>query len=194
MGAAVADRPLSAASCGEVTLPKRIPAAADAATLAQNMEHVTRRALLQSTAALAGAPCVCLAAASRDCCVVPDAPAAGVRIQAGAVTIDLNQTPQLRTTGAAVKIVDAERQLRLIIARPAKDHFVALDQKCTHGGGALTYVHKRRELYCTCWGHAKFALDGAVLRWPNKQTPRPLRAYRVERKANLLEITVEGLV
>lgn len=158
------------------------------------MKQVTRRALLQSAALLAGAPCACLAAASRDCCVVPDAPAAGIRIQPGVVTIDLDRTPGLRSTGAAVKIVDAARKLQLIVAHPAKDQFVALDQKCTHGGGALTYVHKRRELYCTCWGHSKFALNGSVLRWPNKQTPRPLRAYPVERKANLLEIRVEGLV
>ncbi len=142
---------------------------------------------------MAGAPCACLAAASRDCCVVPDAPAAGVRFQPGLVTIDLERTPGLRAAGGAVKVVDAARKLRLIIARTAKDRFVALDQKCTHGGGTLTYVHKRRELYCTCWGHAKFALDGAVLRWPNKQTPRPLRAYPVQRKANVLEIAVEEL-
>ncbi len=90
-------------------------------------------------------------------------------------------------------MVDETRKLRLIVAHPARNQFVALDQKCTHGGGALTYVHKRRELYCTCWGHSKFALDGSVIRWPNKQTPRPLRAYRVERKANTLEISVEGL-
>ena len=82
---------------------------------------------------------------------------------------------------------------KIIVAHPAKDHFVALDQKCTHGGGALTYVHKHKHLYCTCWGHSKFALDGSVLRWPNQQTPRPLRAYPVERKGNLLEIHVEGL-
>jgi hypothetical protein len=37
-------------------------------------------------------------------------------------------------------------------------------------------------------------LDGTVLRWPNKQTPRPLRAHTVERKGGLLEIRVEGLV
>ncbi len=161
--------------------------------LVQNMKQVTRRALLQSTALLGGAACTFVAAASRDCCVVPDAPTASVRIQPGVVTIDLGRTPDLRTAGGAVKIVDPARNLRLIVARPAKDKFVALDQKCTHGGGSLTYVPKRRELYCTCWGHSKFALDGSVLRWPNKNTPRPLRAYRVERKANLLEISVEGL-
>lgn len=157
------------------------------------MKEVTRRALLRSAALLAGTPCACLAAASRDCCVVPDAPASGFRVEPGRITIDLQRMPALRATGGAVKILDPARGLRIIVARAAKDRFVVLDQKCTHGGGALTYVHKHRELYCTCWGHSKFALDGAVLRWPNKETPRPLRVYPAQRKANLLEIRIEGL-
>ena len=157
------------------------------------MDYLTRRGWLQTGALLAGAPCACLAQASHDCCTVPDAPGDGVRIQPGLVTIDLDRTPALHRTGSAVKVIDPARKLQVIVARPGKDQFVALDQKCTHGGGALTYVHKHKHLYCTCWGHAQFALDGSVLRWPNKLTPRALRAYTVERKGNLLEIRVEGL-
>jgi Rieske Fe-S protein len=157
------------------------------------MNHITRRRWLQTGALLSGAPCACLAQASNDCCTVPEAPVDGVRIQPGLVTIDLDRTPVLNRTGAAVKILDAARKLQIIVARTGKNQFVALDQKCTHGGGALTYVHNRKHLYCTCWGHSKFALDGSVLRWPNQQTPRPLRAYTVARKANLLEIRGEGL-
>jgi nitrite reductase/ring-hydroxylating ferredoxin subunit len=157
------------------------------------MPPPTRRAWLQTSVVLAGAPCACLAQASHDCCTVPDAPAASVRIQPGLVTIDLARTPALTRTGAAVKIVDPARRLQIIVACPAKNQFVALDQKCTHGGGALTYVPKHKHLYCTCWGHAKFALDGGVLRWPNQQTPRPLRVHAVQRNGTLLEIRVEGL-
>jgi Rieske Fe-S protein len=157
------------------------------------MNHLTRRRWLQTSTLLAGAPCACLAKASNDCCTVPEAPGDAVRIQNGLLTIDLTLTPGLKHIGSAVKVVDPARKLRVIIARPGKHQFVALDQKCTHGGGALTYVHRHKHLYCTCWGHAKFALDGSVLRWPNKLTPRPLRAHLVERKGNLLEIRVEGL-
>jgi nitrite reductase/ring-hydroxylating ferredoxin subunit len=156
-------------------------------------DRVTRRGWLQATALLAGAPCACLAQASHDCCTVPEAPADGVRIQPGLITIDLDRTPALNRRGAAVKVVDSGRKLQVLIARCGKEQFVALDQKCTHGGGALTYVHKHKHLYCTCWGHAKFALDGSVLRWPNRQTPRPLRAYTVERKGRQLDIRVPGL-
>ena len=154
------------------------------------MSPVTRRGWLRSTALFAGAPCACLAQASNDCCTVPEVLA---NIQPGLVILDLDRIPALQHTGAAVKIVDRTRKLRIIVAHSDAHTFVALDQKCTHGGGALTYVHKHKHLYCTCWGHAKFALDGSVLRWPNKQTPKPLRAYTVERKGNRLEIRVEGL-
>jgi len=157
------------------------------------MSQWTRRRWLQTGALLAGAPCACLAKTSNDCCTVPDAPGDGIRIQPGLVTIDLARTPVLNHTGAAVKVVDPARKLQILVARPAKDRFVALNQKCTHGGGALTYVHKHKHLYCTCWGHAEFALDGSVLRWPNRETPRPLRVHAVERRGDLLEIRVEGL-
>jgi nitrite reductase/ring-hydroxylating ferredoxin subunit len=158
------------------------------------MKHLTRRDWLQTGAFLGGAPCACLAKASRDCCSVPEAPGDSVRIQPGLVTIDLDRTPALAHAGSAVKVVDPARKLRIIVVRPSKDRFVALDQKCTHSSGALTYVPKRMHLYCTCWGHSIFALDGTVLRWPNKQPPRPLRAHAVERRGSLLEIRVEGLV
>jgi nitrite reductase/ring-hydroxylating ferredoxin subunit len=157
------------------------------------MNHLTRRGWLQAGALLSGAPCACLAKASNDCCTVPEAPSEAVRIEAGMVLIDLERTPVLQRTGGAVKIVDPARNLQVIVARPARERFVALDQKCTHGGGALTYVHRHQHLYCTCWGHSKFGLDGSVLRWPNQRTPKPLRAHAVVRKGNRLEIRVEGL-
>jgi nitrite reductase/ring-hydroxylating ferredoxin subunit len=154
---------------------------------------MTRRHWIETAALLSGAPCACLAASSHDCCTLPDAPPEALRFEPGLLTLDLARTPGLRRAGDALKVIDAARKLRILIARPDRNRFVALDQKCTHGGGALTYVHRHRHLYCTCWGHAKFALDGAVLRWPNAQRPRPLRAYAVERRGTLLRIRVEEL-
>ena len=157
------------------------------------MNPLTRRRWLETGVVLAGAPCACLAAASRECCTIPTPPADAVRVQPGLVTIDLSRTQELSRTGSFIKIADTSRKLNLLVARPAKDRFVALDQVCTHGGGALTYVHRHQHIYCTCWGHSKFALDGSVLRWPNQQPPKPLRTYAVERKGALLVIRVEGL-
>jgi len=153
---------------------------------------MTRRDWLHSTTLFVCAPCACLAGVSRDCCTLPEAPSGAVQFEPGLVVIDLSRTPDLNRTGDALKIVDSARKLQILVARPAKNRFVALDQKCTHGGGALTYVHRHRHLYCTCWGHAKFALDGAVLRWPNSEQPRPLRAHTVEKRGNRLYVRVEN--
>lgn len=134
-----------------------------------------------------------MAGASHDCCTLPELKRDAVKIASGLVTIDLDRTPELARAGGAVRIVDAARKLQIVVARTGKSEFAALDQKCTHGGGALIYVHRHRHLYCTCWGHAIFALDGSVIRWPNKQTPRPLRVHRVERDGGILAVRVEGL-
>jgi nitrite reductase/ring-hydroxylating ferredoxin subunit len=149
--------------------------------------------LLQAAALCACGPCAGLAAASRDCCTLAEAPAGAARIDSGLVTIDLDRTPELARAGGAIKVVDRARKLQILVARSGKNEFVALDQKCTHGGGALTYVHRHKHLYCTCWGHAIFALDGSVIRWPNTQKPRPLRAHGVQLQGNLLAVRVEGL-
>jgi len=154
---------------------------------------MTRRHWLQSTTLLASPPCACLAGASHDCCTLPEPPSGAVQFEPGLLIIDLARTPELKQTGDALKIVDSARKLQIVVARPAKNQFVALDQKCTHGGGALTYVHRHKHLYCTCWGHAKFALDGTVLRWPNSQKPRPLRAHPVEQRGNLLYVRLKEL-
>ena len=151
------------------------------------MKTITRRSLLL------GAPCACLAGASKECCSVPAVFGEAVRIAPGLVTIELAGVPELGRSGGFVKVVDERRKLQILVARVTRDRFVALDQKCTHGGGALTYVHAHQHLYCTCWGHSKFALDGSVIRWPNQQTPRPIRAHAVTRRGQSLEIRVEGL-
>jgi Rieske Fe-S protein len=126
--------------------------------------------------------------------MLPEAAAHAVKFEPGLVIIDLARAPELGRTGGALKIADSARKLQILVARPTANQFVALDQNCTHGGGPLTYVHRHKHLYCTCWGHSKFALDGTVLRWPNSQTPRPLRAHRVERRGDLLYVRVAGLV
>jgi nitrite reductase/ring-hydroxylating ferredoxin subunit len=154
---------------------------------------MTRRDLLQSAALLACTRSTCPGATARDCCALPEPAPDALHIEPGLVVLDLTRTPQLHHTGDALKIIDPARKLQILVARPERDRFVALSQRCTHGGGPLTYVHRHKHLYCTCWGHAKFALDGAVLRWPNSKQPVPLPAYPVERDGNRLLIRVEGL-
>ena len=154
---------------------------------------MTRRQWLQAATLSACASCASKAGVTRDCCTLAEIPPDVTRIEPGLITIDLARAPELARTGGAIKIVDSARKLQILIAHPDKNRFVALDQKCTHGGGPLTYVHRHKHLYCTCWGHANFALDGSVLRWPNSEKPRPLRAHAVEQRGGVLRVHVEGL-
>jgi nitrite reductase/ring-hydroxylating ferredoxin subunit len=154
----------------------------------------TRRELLRQAVVVAGVPCACLGSAKAPCCKLPDAPPAAVRIDRDVVRLDLDRMPELRRTGSAVKVIDESRNLYLLIAHPEKHQFVALDQKCTHYGGPLTYVHERRLLHCTCWGHARFGLDGRILFWPNSKPGQPLRVHRLARAGNILEIRVDAPV
>src|SRR6185369_14282384 len=103
---------------------------------------MTRRRWLQSTVVLGSTPCACLAGASHDCCTLLEAPSGAVRFEPGMVVIDLARTPELQKAGDALKVVDLSRKLQILVARPGRKDFVALDQRCTHGGGALTYVHR----------------------------------------------------
>src|SRR4051812_48330130 len=114
------------------------------------MSRLTRRDWLQACALVGSLPCACLGKSSTDCCSLSEVPAGAIRIESGLITIDLAQTPGLSRVGSALKVVDPGRKLQVIVARPTKHGFVALDQKCTHGGGALTYVHRHKHLYCAC--------------------------------------------
>ena len=153
---------------------------------------MTRRDWLQSTALLTASR-ACGSTASPNCCTLPEPVPDAVHFEPGRIVLDLARATGLAHPPYALRILDENRGVRVLVACPARNRFVALDQKCTHGGGPLTYVHQHKHLYCTCWGHAMFDMDGSVLRWPNARTPKPLRSYRTERKGNLLSIYVEGL-
>lgn len=141
-----------------------------------------RRALILAPV-LTAAPCLCKAS-QPECCTVPAAPPSGVRIGAESITLDLRHIPELRREGGYVKVaLDGESDI--IVVHPARHEFHALARRCTHGGGPLTYLHKRRVLHCTCWGHSQFALDGRVVFGPAKQK---LRVYELTLAGDTLEI------
>jgi Rieske Fe-S protein len=149
---------------------------------------VSRRDLIHgSLIALAG-PCLCSASGPARCCSVPDIPQSSVQFENGLIRIDLTQAPDLLRKGTSAKIVEEQRSVNIIVAHVEKKRYVALDRRCTHSSGLLTYVHKLRLLHCTCWGHSQFALDGAVMAGPAK---KKLRTYGVRLDGNTLTILTE---
>ncbi|MDX2152989.1 MAG: Rieske (2Fe-2S) protein [Bryobacteraceae bacterium] len=130
---------------------------------------------------VAGAPLLC--------CDVDEIPLSSVTVEGSRVAVDLDKVRWLTKTGAAGKIIDAARKLNLVLAHPVKGQYVALQRKCTHGGGPVAYNHKRQTVMCTCWGHSEFDMKGTVLGGPAK---RPLLVYATKVVGKQLEI--EGVV
>lgn len=140
-----------------------------------------RRQLIRSSLAMAGLPGLC--------CTTPEIPPASFTIQGAVLIIDLNKAPVLRKPGGAVRVVDLERKVNLIVAHPTRNRFAALDRSCTHGGAQVVYNGHNQTVQCTSWGHSEFALDGAMLGGSAK---RPLRAYEIRRAGDRLEIALEA--
>jgi len=142
---------------------------------------MNRRQLIRSSLAMAGLPPLC--------CTTPEIPPASFTIQGAVLTIDLQRAPELRKPGAAVRVVDLERKVNLIVVHSARNRFAALDRSCTHGGAQVVYNGHNQTVQCTSWGHSEFALDGAVLGGSAK---RPVRAYEIRRAGDRLEIVLEA--
>ncbi len=134
---------------------------------------------MRGSLALAGVPVVC--------CTTPDIPAASVSFRGGSLFIDLRRVPALRKPGAAVRVIDQERGINLIVVRARKKKFAALERSCTHGGAQVAYNRVNDTVQCSSWGHSEFDLDGAVL---GGTARKPLRAYEVRVAGRALEIVL----
>jgi nitrite reductase/ring-hydroxylating ferredoxin subunit len=139
--------------------------------------ELDRRQLLRSS--------VATAAFGGLCCTTPDLPAAAFSVEGGRLIIDLKKASILMRPGGAVKVVDLNRELNLIVIHSEKYRFAALERSCTHGGAQVVYNRHNRTVQCTSWGHSEFALDGLVLGGSAKEA---LRAYPVRRRDERLEI------
>ena len=142
---------------------------------------MNRRQLIQSSLAMAGLPPLC--------CTTPEIPPASFTVQGAVLIIDLKRAPVLRKPGGAVRVVDLERKVNLIVVHSTRNRFAALDRSCTHGGAQVVYNSHNQTVQCTSWGHSEFALDGAMLGGSAKWR---LRAYEIRRAGDRLEIILEA--
>jgi Rieske Fe-S protein len=122
------------------------------------------------------------------CCTTEEIPSTSFTISGGSLIIDLKKTPALANPGRAVKVVDVDRKINLIVVHEKRNHFVALDRSCTHGGAQVAYNRYNGTVQCSSWGHSEFALDGTLL---GGSARRPLRSYKVQHTGDQLEIMLE---
>jgi Rieske Fe-S protein len=103
---------------------------------------MSRRELVSSSIAAVGL-----------CCVTEQAPLASFTIDNNTVRIDLRKVPAVAKKGGAVRVVDLDRDINLIVVHPDKDRFAALVRSCTHGGAQVAYSRKNKTVICSSWGH-----------------------------------------
>jgi len=121
------------------------------------------------------------------CCVTEEAPAASFTIDNNTIKIDLHKVPALAKSGGAVRVVDLDREINLIVVHPEKDRYTALLRSCTHGGAQVAYSRKNKTVVCTSWGHSEFALDGTVLGGSAKRR-LPTYPVRLEGRTLIIEV------
>jgi len=153
------------------------------------MHDLTRRGLVSGAAA-----CLCaLRAAGEDSdrclCEAEALPEGSYRIEGGRLTIDLSQAPALRARRGSAACRPPGQKLNLLIVRTGARRWTALSGRCTHGGVALSFNPHKGLIQCRSFGHAMFALDGAVLKGPAE---KPLALYRTWLEAGKLMVALEG--
>jgi Rieske Fe-S protein len=141
---------------------------------------MNRRELLQSSLFLA---------LPRSCCELSALPPGSFRREASSIIVDLRRALDLNGNGGAVRLLDPEAKVNLIVARLGKNRFLAWSGVCTHGGAPLAYNHRHGTALCSSVGHSEFDADGQVVRGP---APRPIPVYRTHRAGDELFIHLEA--
>lgn len=123
----------------------------------------------------------------RPCCVTEELPAAAWRFENGRIRIHLPKAGRVARRDGAFQLVDAGRDINLIVVHSRDGRFAALARSCTHGGAQVVFNPDNQTVQCTSWGHSEFSLDGLVLGGSAK---RQLPVYEVQRRGDWLEITL----
>ncbi len=90
------------------------------------------------------------------------------RISQGILILDLVKIPDLKLKGGAVKLELVDRDLKIIVAKTGMNKFVALRDRCSHGGRELEYFHDQSIFRCVSFGHSRFDTEGQVIKGPAK--------------------------
>lgn len=105
----------------------------------------------------------------------------------GTLQLDLTKIPELKRDGGSVKLEMPDRNLKIIVARTGDHAFVALRDRCSHGGRELEYFHDQSIFRCVSFGHSRFDLEGNVMKGPAKNLLLKYNSILVD---DILQISV----
>jgi nitrite reductase/ring-hydroxylating ferredoxin subunit len=86
----------------------------------------------------------------------------------GTLLPDLIKIPEFKRNGGSVKLEEPDRKLKIIVAKTGDHAFVALRDRCSHGGRELDYFRDQSIFRNVSFGHSRFDLEGNVMKGPAK--------------------------
>jgi cytochrome b6-f complex iron-sulfur subunit len=102
--------------------------------------------------------------------------------------INLTDAPELKPVGGTYHLEIEDTGQDILVVHAAKDKFIAVDLKCTHGRCDIDYESDSKKFVCPCHG-AEFDLYGHVLKGPAQ---KPLNYYHAELRGDEVIVTVYG--
>ncbi len=155
------------------------------------MKKITRNAFIAggAAAAVAAGACLCTKTGWATISGVGSTPSiardAYDIVQDEGVRIRLDEVPELARAGGSVKIVDANIDDSLIVARVAEKSYVAASIKCTHRGSEVEYMAEDKCFKCASLGGSKFKTTGENI---SGFAESPLKTYSVSSEGNILVV------
>jgi cytochrome b6-f complex iron-sulfur subunit len=106
----------------------------------------------------------------------PAAPKEGT-VSTPALTVDLNQVPELKTAGGFKNL--QINSTPIVVINAGNNTFKAFSLICTHQGCTVAWTVANQDFECPCHG-SKYDSNGKVTQGP---APSPLRSYTTEFKS-----------
>jgi cytochrome b6-f complex iron-sulfur subunit len=121
-------------------------------------------------------------------CETPPLDAALWTVEGNQVTIRLAEAAALAPVGGAVRLEGKGLASPVLVVHTG-DHYLAFENRCTHGGRKLDPVAGKDELRCCSLNHSRFDYEGNKLSGPAEGA---LKKYAVEKRGEELIVILDG--
>ena len=149
-----------------------------------------RREFLELTAGMALITCGCSGcSAFTGVSSMDEIPQELILVTDGNIKISLDDVPELREKGCAMKLKVSRlgEETKIVLIHANDGQFYAVENKCAHMGRELDYKQGDEILRCTSFGHSQFELDGDRIKGPARNG---IRTFPVSVTQNELVISI----
>ncbi len=106
----------------------------------------------------------------------------------GKLIIDLEKTPEIGTSGSAVRFEGGSLPQRVLLVRGEDDQFLAYQNRCTHlGHRRLDLVPGTDTIQCCSINKSTYDVDGNNIYGP---APKRITTYPAHRDGNKVVVTI----